>query len=229
MSADRLYLHEEVLLLALRDHDGTVAMGSMYSYAIGGALLAELLLHERVRVLHARRKKFVELAQPTPIGDEVLDECLRKIRQAKRRAALETWVSRFANLKRLKHRVAVPLVRRGILRAAEDKVLLIFTRKIYPEVNPEPEQAIIERLRLALFSGAKEVEARTVVLLALAHSADLLKSHFDKRKLKEYKWRLEKITEGSLIGAATKEAVEAVQAAIAIAAVLPAITVTTTS
>ena len=47
MSANHsLFLHEEILLLALRDEEGTIA-GAMYQYAIGGALLAELLLQTR--------------------------------------------------------------------------------------------------------------------------------------------------------------------------------------
>ena len=37
-----LYLHEEVMLLALRDEEGTVASGTMYQYAIGAAILAEM-------------------------------------------------------------------------------------------------------------------------------------------------------------------------------------------
>ena len=43
---DQLLLHEEVLLLALRDEKGTIASGTMYQYALGGAILAELLLKD---------------------------------------------------------------------------------------------------------------------------------------------------------------------------------------
>ena len=39
-----LFLHEEVMLLALRDEEGTIASGTMYQYAIGAAILAELLV-----------------------------------------------------------------------------------------------------------------------------------------------------------------------------------------
>ena len=38
-----LLLHEEIMLLALRDEEGTVVSGTMYQYAIGGAILADLL------------------------------------------------------------------------------------------------------------------------------------------------------------------------------------------
>ena len=34
-----LQLHEEVMLLALRDQEGTVAGGTNYSLALGGAIL----------------------------------------------------------------------------------------------------------------------------------------------------------------------------------------------
>ena len=45
-----LYLHEEVTLLALRDCGGTIVTGSMHDYTIGGAILAELLLAQRLAV-----------------------------------------------------------------------------------------------------------------------------------------------------------------------------------
>ena len=47
---DELHLYEEIMLLALRDEEGTVASGTMYNYAVGGALLAELLLEQRLRI-----------------------------------------------------------------------------------------------------------------------------------------------------------------------------------
>ena len=46
---DRLTLHEEILLLALRDEEGTIASGTNYSYALGGAILAELILPRAYR------------------------------------------------------------------------------------------------------------------------------------------------------------------------------------
>ncbi len=32
-----LYLHEGIMLLALRDKEGTISSGTMYNFAIGGA------------------------------------------------------------------------------------------------------------------------------------------------------------------------------------------------
>jgi hypothetical protein len=157
----QLFLHEEIMLLALRDREGTIEFGSMYQYALGGAILAEMLLNKQV--------------------------------------------------------------------AIEDKVLLIFTRKIYPEVNPAPEREILERLHKAIFTDANNIDARTIVLLSLAKSADLLRLNFDKKELKTRKDRINRIVNGEITGAATKEAIEALQTAVMVAAIMPAIVATTTA
>ena len=47
----RLPLYEELMLLALRDEKGTLeSKAGMYGYALGGAILSELLLSGRVTV-----------------------------------------------------------------------------------------------------------------------------------------------------------------------------------
>lgn len=224
-----LYLHEEIMLLALRDEEGTIASGTMYQYAIGAAILSELLLNKRIAVEKSKKKKLVNLISSQPLGEPLIDQCLEKISNAKRRASLQTWVSRFAGVKNLKHRVARQLCQRGILRASEDKILLLFTRKIYPEVNPEPERKLIERLRQAIFTDSRDIDPRTVVLVSLANSTGLLKIVFDKKKLKGRKARIEEIINGEITGKAAKEAIQAMQAAVMVCCIMPAIITTTIS
>ena len=224
-----LFLHEEILLLALRDEEGTIASGTMYQYAIGAALLAELLLSKRIEVEQSGKRKLVNLVSPSPLGEPLIDECLEKVGSAKRRAVLQTWVSRFAGVKNLKHRVAQQLCRRGILRADEDKVLLIFTRKIYPEINPGPERELIRRLEHAIFTDTRDIDPRTVVLLSLANSTGLLKIVFDKKKLKGRKARIKQIVDGEITGKAATEAIQAMQAAVMVAVIMPAVMTTTMS
>jgi Golgi phosphoprotein 3 len=216
-----LYLHEEILLLALRDEEGTIASGTMYQYAIGAALLSELLLSKRIEVEQSGKRKLVNIVSMIPLGEPLIDECLEKVTNAKRRAVIQTWVSRFAGIKNLKHRVAQQLCRRGILRADEDKILLIFTRKIYPQVNPEPERELIERLRYAVLSNADDIDPRTIVLLSLANSTGLLKMAFNKKELKERKVRIKKIVNGEITGQAAAEAIQAMQAAVMVACIMP--------
>jgi len=149
----------------------------------------------------------------------LLDECLGRIAESKKRQQLKTWVSRFSNTKKLKQRVAVQLCRKGILRESEDRVLFIFKRTIYPELDPRPERALVERMQRAIFTATSRVEPRTGVLVALASHSDLLKNAFTKKKLKSRKKRIEILASGDLAGEATKEAVQAAKAAAAIVAV----------
>jgi Golgi phosphoprotein 3 len=222
-----LFLNEEILLLALRDEEGTIASGTMYQYAIGAAILAELLLNKRIEVEQSGKRKLVNLVSQTPLGEPLIDECLEKIITTKRRAVLQTWVSRFAGVKNLKHRVAQQLCRRGILKADEDKVLLIFTRKLYPQVNPEPERELIERLRYTIFTDSDDIDPRTIVLLSLANSAGLLKMAFDKKDLRGRKARIKQIVNGEITGKAATEAIQAMQAAVMVACIMPTLTVAT--
>jgi hypothetical protein len=223
-----LFLHEEILLLALRDAEGTIASGTMYQYAIGAAVLAELLLNKRIAIDESRKTKLVDLVNSQSLGEALIDECLEKVGNAKRRASLQTWVSRFTGIKNLKHRVAQQLCRRGILRADEDKVLLLFTRKIYPEVNPGPERELIRRLERAIFTDTRDIDPRTVVLLSLANSTGLLKIVFDKKKLKGRKARIEQLVNGEITGKAATEAIQAMQAAIMVTVIMPAVMSSTT-
>jgi hypothetical protein len=226
---NRLYLQEEILLLALEDRSGTTEMGSQYGHAMAGAILAELLLEERIALDESRRTALVQLLSDSPVGDPVIDDALGRIASAKRRASLQTWVSRLANSRRIKHEVAGGLCRRGVLRADEDKVLFLFTRKIYPEINPKPERELTERLRRAIYTEATDIDPRTVVLVSLAQSSDMLKSLFPKKELRQRRSRIEQVINGEATGKATAQAIQAAQAAAMVATMIPVMTVTTMS
>ncbi len=224
-----LHVYEEILLLALRDKEGTMLFGINYPQAVAGALLAELLLKNKIEIEYSGKRKFVKLINTKSTGDKLLDECVEKIATSKRRVRAENWVQRFANISRLKHKAAQSLCRKGILKMEEDKVMLLFNRKIYPEVDPRPEKRLLDKLRLAIFGSSKEIDPETVILIAICNGTGILKHLFNKSKLREKKNRIKEITSGNLIGQATKDAVEAMQAAVMVATIIPAVTVAATS
>jgi golgi phosphoprotein 3 len=215
-----LFLYEEVMLLALKNESGRLA--TQYSeLALAGAMLAELVLAGRVSLEAKRRSWLVQVADPRPLGDPLIAECQERLAAAPRRASLQAWVERLARLKHLRHRVAQRLCERGILRAEENRVLVVFRRKDYPEVDPAPERRILERLRAAIFSDEAKVEARTAALVSLAHAADLLKPAFGGREVRARRKRIEQIAQSEPAGKAVREVVAAYQAAV-IAAVAAA-------
>jgi hypothetical protein len=214
---ENLGLHERALLLALHDERGTIHRAGMYAYAVAGGILAELFLAERLRLEERpgkkKKKPLVEVAKATQTGDPLVDEVLDTIRTAKRRATLERWVGRIATTAKLKHRVARRLVRKGVLREEEDRVLLIFRRTIYPELDPRPEEALVASLRDAILDDSAEVDPRTAILASLGWRAGLLHGVVDRKRLKARKARLEELGRGDAVAGATREAIAAVQAA----------------
>ena len=155
MSGTELFLHEQLMLLSLKEKEGTLLGGTHYHFAIGGAVLAELLMSGRIDLEAGKKQDKVRVVDAQPSGDPVLDETIEEIATAKRPRSMQDWVTRVANSKELKHRVARQLCRRGILRTDEDKILWIFTRKIYPELDPGPERALMSRLESVLFEGVE--------------------------------------------------------------------------
>lgn len=211
ISKNSLFLYEEIMLISIRDKDGSIADGETCRFAIGGAILAELLLDGRIAVEESRRK-LVNLVSPKNLGDPIMDESLQRISSAKRRASIKTWVKRLAGMKKLNHRVAEHLCERGILRADKDKLLYMFPRKTYPKINHQVERKLIERLRKAIFTDTTTLNPRTSVLVSLADNADLLKLVFEKKELKGRKKRIKAIQDGEVIGKATRDAIEAARA-----------------
>lgn len=215
-----LYLHEELMLLALRDEEGTTLTSGEYLYALAAAVLHELIASGRLRLVVDKKKSFIEALDSRPLGDAVLEEALAKIAAAKRRAQLKDWVAKLAGLKRLKPRVTLALCRRGILRADERTILFIFKQQVYPEADPRPERAIRERLRRAIFTPATDLDARTRALLALADAVGLLPSLFEKRRLKERRAHIKRLVEPEPLGKVVRDAVAAARSAAATAAVV---------
>ena len=224
-TSNQLHIYEEILLLALRDKKGTMLFGVNYQQALAGALLAELLLKNKISIESSGKRKFVKLVDRKSMHNQLLDECIEKLISAKRRARPQSWIQRFANIARLKHKAAQSLCRKRILQMEEDRVLLIFNRKIYPELDPKPERELIDKLSNAIFGSSKEVDAQTAILISICNTTGILKQVLDKTKLKQNKKRIKEITTGNLIGQATKEAVEAMQAAIMVAAIIPVVVV----
>ena len=215
-----LFLYEEILLLALREKQGTL-LTSYAQYAIAGAVLADLLLERRIAVEDSR-KRLVWVENAAPLGDPVIDECLAKIAGAKRGTSLPNWISRLTGIRRLMHKAAGRLCERGILRADKDKVLFLFTREIYPEIDPTPEKKLLARMRGAVFSETGLVDPRTAILISLAKGAGLLENALGKKEVKARKKRIEEITSGEATGKATGEAIAACEAALMMCAIMPA-------
>ncbi len=224
----RLFLHEEILLLALHDEKGTSSSGGFFTSAMGGAILSELVLRKAISISEDKHKK-VQLQDCAFTGDVIIDECLTMIKNEKKEKKATHWVSKFSSLKDLKNRTARGLVAQGILKEDQDKILGLFKRTIFPEADHGPEDELRQRLHRAIFTDSEQCEGRTVVVVALSNAAQMLNSVFDKKELKHRRDRIKQLCSGELASQATKEAVEAIQMAVILTTIIIPVVVTSTA
>lgn len=223
-----VYLHEEVLLIALQDQKGSVDWrAGQFLSVIAGGILAELLLAKKIS-FQKDEKKLINTINDSKLGDPVLDLTYQIIKNAKRRKNLNGWVGKLTDIPKLKEIVAKELCKKGILKEEESKVLWLFRVKRYPELNPKPERQLLKRIENAIFSEREKVDLRTTLLISLTYSSNLLAIPFSNKELKQNKKRIKQIINGELVGKATGEVIQAIQTAAMIVAIIPAITVSTT-
>ena len=215
-----LHLHEELLLLGLHERTGKLAAST--GYAMAGGMLAELLLAGCIEL--DGKRALVDAVAGGSLGEPLLDSVLDRIATAKRRAALTTWVGRLGRDRDLLHETAEGLCERGILRAEEVRLPLFRPIRRYPERDPAPELAVLDRLEGALEADPTEVGERDETLVALAYHAGVLKELYGRAWLKRNRRAIERLTELCEVGEATRDAIAAVTRAV-LAAVLVAVAV----
>ncbi len=216
-------LAEDLLLLALDDDKGTVSWqrSSQFPHGLGGALLMDLALLERVDTVD---KKIV-LTDPSLTGDDVLDDALETIQASKKPRDAKHWVQKLGGQKDLQEQLARRLVARGILREEERTFLWIFDNSRYPTSNPGPESEVRGRLRDVVLAGV-EPDTRTLLLLSLVNACGLTDSLFSRDERKVAKRRIKDLVEGEQFGKAVGGAISD---AVAVTAAITATTVVTTS
>ncbi len=214
----KLSLAEELLLLALNEEKGTVLMAASMGlpYGLAGALLVELV---EAGLLRFADKDIV----PVPCGsarDALLDGILEMIRSSERPRNVKHWVGkigRSVGKLKIRDKILARLVDKRILEREEHRLLLIFPTTRYPQADPRPEHAIREHVRSAL-RGHTAPDARTAALISLVHACDLTGSLFEKGERREAKKRAKEISASQPIGSAVAQTVEAIKAAVIIAA-----------
>ena len=94
MKKKPLPLHEEILLLALRNDKGTIA-GSYAAVGLGAAILAELIDRGACEIEREKKKSFLRATSHRHLGDEILDDCLRLVLDRGKRQQLKPWVQKY--------------------------------------------------------------------------------------------------------------------------------------
>ena len=215
---------EEFLLLCFDDQTGKKIISSdKIEPALGGALLVELALKERIGVTAEsagwRQRGRLTITDTTPTDDPELDSALAKL-QAAEGKKIKDLISKMSGkriTKGLERRLLERLAATGVLRLERGKVLGIFPRTMWPTRDIGPEEDVRERLQTALIAGLTPTE-HTVALIGLLEATGLLTKVVPSEDKKSLRHRAKVLTEGDWTARAVKQAIEEVTAAAAAAA-----------
>jgi len=217
---------EDLLLLLLDDEKGTLTHSDKIQPLLGGALLLELALAERIEVAEKTSRwstaKIAVLAG-APVEEPLLVKGIDIVGEKSRSA--QDLVNRLG--KGTKDVLLAGLADRGLVRPVEDKVLGLFPRTTWPATDRTHEAAVRELLQGALVHGLTP-DTRTSALIALLSAIDHAHKVVDRGELpaKDVKRRAKEIADGAWAAKAVKDAVTAAQSAMT--ATLVATTVATT-
>lgn len=215
---------EELFLLLTKD-DGRPEGSFTPAYGYAAAAVVDLVLAERVTLSDDVDPR-VRLVSAAPTDHPVLDAALARLAQkdGKKLSSL-LQDGTFAPAAK----ITASLSRAGVVRVEEKRMLGLVPERA-PVVDPGPERHLRSRLRVAL--NGREVTPHESTLLAILSGLDVahkvLADEADGLSEKQLKNRIAEVAaDAQLAGtvdAAVKRAVDAVNAAIMAAVIIPAAT-----
>lgn len=201
----------EELLLVGTDPEGRNLLGSHRTIVLGGALLTELALRERLDIDDRGRLRVVEGGST---GDPLLDEALVRFgeREGKKPKDVLDRVG-----KKLQQPVFDSLVRRELVRPEPVKALGLTLSTRWPVVTSGPRDATLTDL-VRVITGAQEADSRTGALISLVYAVDALPRVLAKELRpgmtnREVKRRGKEVTKGRWASEAVVKAVQEAAAA----------------
>lgn len=218
-----MLIAEDLLLLLTDDDTGKLAASStLVDIALGGALLMELTLMQRVDVAgpdeHVPAGRLV-VRDAGATGDEVLDHALTTVRSREGRKP-QSVVTALG--KGTRGRLYERLAAGGVLRAEEGRILGVVPTHHWPTQDATHEAVVRAALYSALRHG-ETTDARTGALTALLSALDVVHEVVDPRAIglskRELTSSASRIAEGDWAAAAVRSAVDSMMAAIIAASV----------
>lgn len=206
----RLSLPEEALLLGWDDERGKNRWTANLGMVVAGAALMELVLREAAAVTDDGVR-----AAGQDTGELVLDTVLAEIRASRKPRSVKQWVQHLGNRRQLRDAVLESLLRQGIVRRDERRVLGLLPVRRYPVTQRHRPEEIRQRVRGAL-TGEDEVEdPRDAALAGLVEPGGsvLLRQLVPKEQRQQARERAKALARGEGVSRDVAKAVSQANAA----------------
>ena len=202
---------EEIVLLLLDEERGAL-ISALPSHSLdiilAGAVLMDLALEGRIDTDLTQ----LSVADSTPLDDDLLDPTLADIARDSEIHAVNFWLAHTAKQgSEIRDRTIARLVKRGILEA-EDDALILLTRAVsrsrrYPSIDGNVIEEVKLRIMRVLFSD-EIPDPRDIVLICLVDACDMFEGLLSKVELEETRERINTLRKMDLIGQAVTRAVQ---------------------
>lgn len=157
----------EELLLVGTGPDGRNLLGSHRTIVLGGALLTELVVRERLDLDERGRLRVVDGGT---IGEPLLDDAMVRFSERTGKKPKDV-VGRVG--KKLEQPLLDSLVRRELVRPEPVKALGLTLTTRWPALTTGPRDAVLADL-VRVVTRAQEPDSRTGALISLLHAVDAL-------------------------------------------------------
>jgi hypothetical protein len=203
-------LVEGLYLLADDDASGKLLIEHTHlDLGLGGARLMDLVLRQRVTLVHSH----VAVVDRAPTGDQLLDTALSAVAGEPKAHEPEYWVRHLA--RGVRNVVRDRLVKDGVLRRDDHKVLGLIPVHRTPQADGRIEHELVDHLYDAVVLG-HPASPETAALAALALAIGLERHLFTRSDRRAIQHRMVQIAEGQWVAEAVSHTIGAVNAALGI-------------
>jgi Golgi phosphoprotein 3 (GPP34) len=206
----------DLALIALDPSSGASRLGSNAEIVLGGGVLHDLLLAERLTVAGEGRKARVTVLSGTPLGSPVIDPAFAKLVWRDKPLKPSDAVTRLG--KGLPRVVHADLVAQGLLEDRSRRILGAVPLRRWTVLPQAGRDELVAGVRAVLL-GERTPDERFGALAALVGAAGLVKHVVPKDRRKEANRRAKTLAEGEWASEAVRAAIKASGDAVAIAVV----------
>lgn len=220
-----MLIAEELLLLLTTDDGKAEGWGTYAGYGMSGAVITDLILADRITLTDDKDPR-VHLSSSERTGNPVLDGALERVAQKEGKKLSSLVQDGKLNPT---DRVVASLAAAGIV-GVEPKRMLGLVPEKRPTLDPGPERAVRDRLRTVLAGGTASVADACLlaILEGLGVAGAILKDERGTMSKRDMRRRIAEVADGLPAGTAVERSVAMMNTAIMTAAVIPAITTSTT-
>ncbi|MFO7727838.1 MAG: GPP34 family phosphoprotein [Desulfonatronovibrio sp.] len=203
---------EEILLLTLDDKKGAFRPISQEAIriALAGALLMELALEERIDT----DLKSLMVISTEPTGEPLMDEILLRLKKSDSQHPVSYWLNEIAwHMGKLREQVLQSLIKKGVLKIEDRKILWVFARRCYPLIDDREVKEVRLRLRELVFNQDIP-DPREAVLIGLLYACNMVDTLFTEQELPEVMPRLTQLAKLDLIGREVDQSIRDIYSAM---------------